>query len=108
MNELFACWVIFHYFLSSDFFHNQLFRKIFQGVAISMSNSLDPDQAQLLVRPNFGPNCLQRLSADKFLPKSSAKPLADLELYIDPIFKNQIKKCLLTNLYVYLIVKPND
>ena len=29
-----------------------------------MSNSLDPDQAQHLVRPDLGPNCLQRLSAD--------------------------------------------
>ena len=30
-----------------------------------MSNSLDPDQARLFVRPDLGPNCLQRLSKDK-------------------------------------------
>ena len=29
-----------------------------------MSNSLDPDQAQHLVGPELGPNCLQRLSGD--------------------------------------------
>ena len=29
-----------------------------------MSNCLDPDQAQHLVGPNLGPNCLQKLSAD--------------------------------------------
>ena len=30
-----------------------------------MSNSFDPDQARLFVGPDLGPNCLQRLSADK-------------------------------------------
>ena len=29
-----------------------------------VSNSLDPDQARHLVRPDLGPNCYQRLSAD--------------------------------------------
>ena len=29
-----------------------------------VSNSLDPDQDQLLFGPVQGPNCLQRLSAD--------------------------------------------
>ena len=29
-----------------------------------MSNRLDPDQAQRFVKPDLGPNCLQRLSAD--------------------------------------------
>ena len=29
-----------------------------------MSNSLDPDQARQYVRPDQGPNCLPRLSAD--------------------------------------------
>ena len=28
---------------------------------ISVSNNLDPDQAQHFVRPDLGPNCLQRL-----------------------------------------------
>ena len=31
---------------------------------IRVSNSLDPDQAGHFVRPDLGPNCLQRLSAD--------------------------------------------
>ena len=31
---------------------------------IRVSNSLDPDQARLFVRPDLGPNCLHRLSAD--------------------------------------------
>ena len=34
-----------------------------------MSNSLDPDQARLFVRPGLGPNCLQRLSADDTMRK---------------------------------------
>ena len=29
-----------------------------------MSNSLDPDQAQRIVGPDLGPNCLPKLSAD--------------------------------------------
>ena len=29
-----------------------------------MSSSLDPDQALRFVRPDLGPNCLPRLSAD--------------------------------------------
>ena len=29
-----------------------------------LSNSLDPDQAGRFVRPDVGPNCLPRLSAD--------------------------------------------
>ena len=32
---------------------------------IRVSNSLDPDQARQNVGPDLGPNCLQRLSADK-------------------------------------------
>ena len=44
-----------------------------------VSNRLDKDQARLFVRPDLGPNCLQKLSADdklkieqKLLLKSSA------------------------------------
>ena len=33
-------------------------------IFFKVSNSYDPDQAQLFVRPDLGPNCLQRLSAD--------------------------------------------
>ena len=31
---------------------------------IRMSDSLDPDQARHIVRPDLGPNCLPRPSAD--------------------------------------------
>ena len=41
---------------------------------IQVSNSLDPDQARHFVRPDLGPNCLQRLSAD------NKSPLAGKEL----------------------------
>ena len=40
-------------------FYKHSFRNI-----IWVSNSLDPNQARHFVRPNLGPNCLQRLSAD--------------------------------------------
>ena len=35
---------------------------------IRVSNSLDPDQARQNVRPDLGPNCLQRLSVDDKSP----------------------------------------
>ena len=50
--------------LCADFFQNQLFGKNSFRNTIRMSNSLDPDQARQNVRPDLGPNCLQRLSAD--------------------------------------------
>ena len=37
-----------------------------------MSNRLDPDQAQHNVRPDLGPNCLQRLSADDKMSYTAA------------------------------------
>ena len=50
---------IFHVFLSSaDFFKREIFRKILSGIPL-VSNSLEPD-----IRPDLGPNCLQRLSVD--------------------------------------------
>ena len=36
----------------------------YSGNTFRVSNSLDPDQAQHFVRPDLGPNCLQRLSAE--------------------------------------------
>ena len=52
-------------FLSSaDFLQDQLFRKILSGIQSRVSNSLETDQAQLSVRPDLDPNCLQKLSAD--------------------------------------------
>ena len=38
-------------------------RNSFRNI-IRVSNSLDPDQARLLVGPGLDPNCLQRLSID--------------------------------------------
>ena len=38
-----------------------------------MSNSFDPDQARHFVRPNLGPNCLQRLSGDDQNPPSKER-----------------------------------
>ena len=48
------------FLLPADFFfQNPLFRN-----TTRVSNSLDPEQACCFVRPDLGPNCLQRLSAD--------------------------------------------
>ena len=50
---------------SSDFFKINSFKKLFQEYDQSQCHTvLDPDQARHNVRPDLGPNCLQRLSAD--------------------------------------------
>ena len=54
----------FMFFVVCCFFQNQLFRKIISRITIRVSNSLDPDQAGHFVGPDFGPNCLQKLTAD--------------------------------------------
>ena len=60
-NPVFAFWEILHPFLSStDFFQNQLFRKILSGIPSEYENSLDPDP---FVGPDVGPYCLQRLTS---------------------------------------------
>ena len=46
-------------FYKINFFKKRNFRN-----TIRVSNSLDPDQASRFFRPDLGPNCLQRLSAD--------------------------------------------
>ena len=53
----------FAYFLSSGFFFINFLKKNLSGIP-SVSNSLDPGQARRFVRPDLGPNCLQRLLAD--------------------------------------------
>ena len=58
---------------SADFFSNFFFLNSFRNT-IRVSNSLDKDQDQYSVRPDLGPNCLQRLSAD------DKSPLARKEL----------------------------
>ena len=40
---------------------------------ILVSNNLDPDQAQHFVGPDLGPNCLQRLVADKKVAPSGQR-----------------------------------
>ena len=52
------------FLLSSDFFLKSSFSKKSFRNMIRVSNSLDPGQAWHSVRPNLGPNCLQKLSAD--------------------------------------------
>ena len=53
-------------FLSSaDYFQNQLFSKNSLRNLISVSNSLDSVQARCSVRPDLGPNFLQKLSEIK-------------------------------------------
>ena len=57
---------------SADYFQNQLFLNI-----IRVSKGLAPDQHQHSVRPDLGPNCLQRLSADD-TSKQRVKALVSL------------------------------
>ena len=47
------------------FCHRLIFfsKSRFSNSSFSMSSSLDPDKAWHFVRPDLGPNCLQRLSA---------------------------------------------
>ena len=49
--------------VSPDFFKKKKIQKILSGKLL-VSNGLDPDQALRYNRPDLGPNCLQRLSAD--------------------------------------------
>ena len=57
----------YFFLLSVDFFFKLSFSKNYCRNTIRVSNSLDPDQAQHLVRPDLGPNCLRRLSSDNIL-----------------------------------------
>ena len=62
---LFACWVIFHAFVSSaDFFQNKFFWKILLRNTIRVSNSLDPDQAYILSGLIWVQTVCKSLSAD--------------------------------------------
>ena len=51
-----------HFVVFRFFFKIIFFEKYFQEY--HQSNILDPDQAQLFVGPDLGPNCIQRLSSD--------------------------------------------
>ena len=57
------------------------FQKFFQEFQHSV-NSLDPDQACHLVRPDLGANCLQRLSADDISTQLKKAFLFDLIIYV--------------------------
>ena len=60
MNSLHAVF-FFHAFLCFDIFQNSLFQ-----IIISVSNSLDPDQAQCSSGPDLGPNCKDHQQMTKF------------------------------------------
>ena len=62
--SVFACWVIFHAFLSSADFSKITFSINSFGNTIRVSNGLDSDQDRQFVGPDLDPNCLQWLSAD--------------------------------------------
>ena len=65
-SSLVAYWVVFScFFVCVDFFKINF--KNFEknhSVTLSVSNSLDPDQARQFVGPDLGSNCLLSLSAD--------------------------------------------
>ena len=46
-----------------------------------MSNSLDSDQARHFVRPDLGPNCFQKLSADETIRQRVNKLYNSFYLY---------------------------
>ena len=52
-----------------------------------MSNSLDPDQARQNVRPDLGPNWLQRLLADKSPLAGNTKQLIHTTFWLKPWLK---------------------
>ena len=58
------------------FFRTNFFKKNPSGILSGspwVSNGLDPDQAWHVVRPDLGPNCMQRLSADNKLSLAGKK-----------------------------------
>ena len=49
----------------AEVFQNVLFQNILLiSKTIRVSDSLDPDQARHFDKPNLGPNCMQRVSAE--------------------------------------------
>ena len=54
------------FFLSVDFFQNQLFPKVLSGIPsrVSCQTVWIQIRPNFFVGPSLGPNCLQRLSAD--------------------------------------------
>ena len=61
--------MILHNLSSADCFLKSTFSKNSFKNTIRVSNSLDPDQARHYVRPDLGPNCLQRLQQTTLVVK---------------------------------------
>ena len=61
MNSLHAVFFFHAFLFSADIFQNSLFQ-----IIISVSNSLDPDQAQCSSGPDLGPNCKDHQQMTKF------------------------------------------
>ena len=57
-------WKFCMLFCHLQIFFKRLFKKNSFRNTITVSNSLDPDQARRSLGPGLGPNCLQKLSAD--------------------------------------------
>ena len=57
-------WEIFHAFLSSDFFQNQLFWNFFSGIPSEWQTDWNQIRPDIFVGPDLGPFCLQRLWAN--------------------------------------------
>ena len=53
-----------------------------------MSNNLDPDQARHFVRPDLGPNCLLKLSADEASRKIVKWNLTIADILLEHSLKN--------------------
>ena len=64
-------------FLSADFFQNQRFRKILQGIPSECQAVLDPDKARHFVGPDLGPNCLQSYQQMTLVDKEISLSLLD-------------------------------
>ena len=61
MNSLHAVFFFMLFLCSAVIFQNSLFQ-----IIISVSNSLDPDQAQCSSGPDLGPNCKDHQQMTKF------------------------------------------
>ena len=71
------------FFVFRFFFLNYFFLKFFQEYQQSVQYKccLDPDQASHIIRPDLGPNCLQRYQLMTLVGKSKATILNVLYIY---------------------------
>ena len=78
--NLISFWIFkYCFYYSFTLYYCAIFYSLDAGFfnTIRVSNSLDPDQARHFVGPDLGPNCLQRLSADKVGKEFNTKQLLD-------------------------------